>query len=77
MSPKDSLLLRRGLGRGEHGLEGGGEAVLRPPRDVVLEVVAFSPLRDPGDLIRVVLIAYDPDDLAAIVLKALVQYGLG
>jgi hypothetical protein len=35
--------------------------------------VAFRSLRDSGDVIRVVLIAYDTDDFAAIVLKALAQ----
>jgi len=47
--------------------------LFRPPREVVLDVVALRPLRDSGDVIRVVLIAYDPDDLAAIVLEALAQ----
>jgi hypothetical protein len=37
----------------------------------VLEVVALGPLRESGDVIRVVLIAQDPDGLAAIVLEAL------
>jgi hypothetical protein len=54
---------------GQHGLEGGREAFLRPPREVVVVVVALSPLRDSGDVIRVVLIGCDPDDFAAIVLK--------
>jgi hypothetical protein len=56
---------------GQHGLEGGGEAALRTPCEVVVVVVALSPLRDSGDVIWVVLIADDPDDFAAIVLKAL------
>jgi hypothetical protein len=47
--------------------------LLRTPREVVVVVVALRPLRDSGDVIRVVLIAYDPDDLATIVLKALAQ----
>jgi hypothetical protein len=58
---------------GQHGLEGAGEALLRTPRKVVVVVVALRPLRDSGDVIRVVLIAYDPDDLATIVLKDLAQ----
>jgi hypothetical protein len=52
---------------GQPGLEGGREAFLGPPRSVVVVVVALSPLRDSGDVIRVVLIAYDPDDFTAIV----------
>jgi len=56
---------------GQHGLEGGGEASPCTAREVVVVVVALRPLSDSGDLIRVVLIAYDPDDLATIVLKAL------
>ena len=59
---------------GQHGLEGGGVALLCTPREVVVVVVALRPLRDSGDVIRIVLIADDPDDLAAIVLKALAQY---
>jgi hypothetical protein len=55
---------------GKHGLEGGGVAVLCTPGKVVLEVVPLRPLRDAGDVIRVVLISYDPDDLAAIELNA-------
>jgi predicted esterase YcpF (UPF0227 family) len=35
--------------------------------------VTFRALRDSGNVIRVVLIADDPDDFAAIVLKALAQ----
>src|SRR3984957_12235329 len=58
---------------GQHGLEGAGEAALGTPREVVLEVVAFGPLRESGDVIRVVLIAQDPDGLAAIVLEALAE----
>src|SRR5580704_13480689 len=57
----------------QHGLEGAGEAALRTPRQVILEVAALGPLRDSGDVIRVVLIAHDPDGLAAIVLEALAQ----
>ncbi len=57
----------------QHGLEGAGEAALRTPREVVLEVAALGPLRESGDVIRVVLIAQDPDGLAAIVLEALAQ----
>ena len=45
----------------------------RPPREVVLEVAALGPLRDSGDVIRVVLIAHDPDGLAAFVLEALAE----
>ena len=48
--------------------------MLGTPREVVVVVVALRPLRDSGDMVRIVLIAYDPDDLAAIVLKALAQY---
>src|SRR6266851_742253 len=58
---------------GQHGLERAGEAVLRTPREVVIEVAALGPLRDSGDVIRVVLIAHDPDGLAAIGLEALAQ----
>jgi hypothetical protein len=47
--------------------------VLRAPGDVVLEVSALGPLRQSGDVIRVVLIAQDPDDLAAIALEALAE----
>jgi hypothetical protein len=35
---------------------GVGEAALRTPREVILEVVALGPLRESGDVIRVVLI---------------------
>jgi hypothetical protein len=56
---------------GQHGLEGAGKAALRTPREVVLEVAAFGPLRESGDVIRVVLIAQDPDGLSTIVLEAL------
>src|SRR5690242_10499645 len=35
----------------QHGLEGAGEAALRTPREVVLEVAALAPLRDSGDVI--------------------------
>jgi hypothetical protein len=59
--------------RSQHGLEGVGEAARRTPREVVLEVAALGPLRDAGDVIRVVLVAYDPDGLAAIKLEALAQ----
>jgi hypothetical protein len=58
---------------GQHGLEGGAEAALGTPREVVVEVVALGPLRESGDVIRVVLIADDPDGLAAVVLEALAQ----
>jgi hypothetical protein len=34
-------------------------------------VVAFGPLGNAGDVIRVILIPYDPDDFAAVVLQAL------
>lgn len=54
---------------GQHGLERGGEVALRTPREVVLEVVALRPLRDSGDVIRVILIAFDPGDLATIELN--------
>ena len=37
------------------------------------EVAALGPLCDSGDVIRVVLIAHDPDGLAAIELEALAQ----
>jgi hypothetical protein len=58
---------------GQHGLELAGEAALGTPREVVPEVVALGPLRESGDVIRVVLIAQDPDGLAAIVLEALAE----
>jgi hypothetical protein len=58
---------------GQHGLEGAGKAALGTPREVVLEVAALGPLREPGDVIRVVLIAHDPDGLAATVLEALAE----
>jgi hypothetical protein len=57
----------------QHGLEGVGEAAGRTPGEVVLEVAALGPRRDAGDVIRVVLVAYDPDSLAAIKLEALAQ----
>ena len=47
--------------------------VLRTPCEVVLDVVALSPLRHSGHVIRIVLIADDPDDLATIELEALAQ----
>ena len=34
---------------------------------------ALGPLREPGDVIRVVLVPHDPDSLAAFVLEALTQ----
>jgi hypothetical protein len=58
---------------GQHGLEGAGEAALGTPCQVVVEVAALGPLRESGDVIRVVLIAQDPDGLAAFVLEALAQ----
>jgi len=57
----------------QHGLEGAGEAALRTPREVILEVAALGPLRDSGDVIRIVLIAHDPYRLAAFVLEALAK----
>jgi hypothetical protein len=57
----------------QHGLKVGGEAALGTPGEIVLEVVALGPLRESGDVIRVVLIAQDPDGLAAIVLEALAE----
>jgi hypothetical protein len=36
--------------------------------------VALRPLSESRDVIRIVLIAYDPDDLAALELKAFTQY---
>ena len=57
----------------QHGLEGAGEASLRTPREVVLEVAALGPLRESGDVIQVVLVAQDPDGLAAVVLEALAE----
>jgi hypothetical protein len=58
---------------GQHGLEGAGEAPLGTPCQVVVEVAALGPLREPGDVIRVVLIAHDPDGLAPFVLEALAE----
>src|SRR5689334_10033649 len=58
---------------GQHGLEGAGKAALGTPREIVLEVATLSPLREPGDVIRVVLIAHDADGLAALVLEALAE----
>src|SRR6476646_10081907 len=43
---------------GQHGLEVAGEAALGTPREVVPEVVALGPLRESGDVIRVVIGAF-------------------
>src|ERR1700751_2534199 len=58
---------------GQRGLEGAGKAALGTPREGVLEVATLGPLREPGDVIRVVLIAHDADGLAALVLEALAE----
>src|SRR6185503_10902005 len=58
---------------GQHGLKGAGEAPLGTPCQVVVEVAALGPLRESGDVIRVVLVPHDPDSLAAFVLEALTQ----
>jgi hypothetical protein len=60
-------------GLGQHGLEGGGEAALGAPGEVVGVVVAFGPLGQPGDVIGVVLVAQDANGLAVVVLEALAE----
>src|SRR6266699_4149597 len=58
---------------GEHGLERAGEPPLGAPGQVILVIAPLGPLREARDVVGVVLVAQDPDGLAAFVLQALAQ----
>ena len=76
MRSRDSLALEDFVvvvddqGLGQHRFEGGGEAALGAPGEVVGVVVPFGPPGQPGDVVDVVLVAQDTDVLASCVLKA-------
>src|SRR6266566_515013 len=58
---------------GEHCLVRAGEPPLGAPGQVILVIAPLGPLREARDVVGVVLVAQDPDGLAAFVLQALAQ----